>query len=82
MARGVGGCGLHFSPRIYQEYIFRHRSACRIPAESGQEYMTSRKECIDPRKIQGQALSLYSGSTGSKILDYQRTNPKISNTEN
>jgi len=47
-----------------------------------QEYKTSRKECIDPRKTQGQALSLYSGSTGSKILDYQRTNPRISDSEN
>ena len=82
MARGVGGYGIHVSPRTHQEYTFRHRSACRISAESGQEYMTSRKECIDPRISQGQALSLYSGSTGSKILDYQRTNPRISNTEN
>ena len=83
MARGVGGHSrIHLSPRIHLEYTFRHRSACRIPAESGQEYMTSRKECIDPRKIQGQALSLYSGSTGSKILDYQRTNPRISDSEN
>ena len=82
MARGIAGCGIHLSPRIQQEYNFRHRNACRIPAESGQEYMTSRKECIDPRISQGQALSLYSGSTGSKILDYQRTNPRISNSEN
>ena len=82
MARGVGGCGIHLSPGIHQEYTFRHRSACRIPAESGQEYMTSKKECIDAHKTQGQALSLYSGSTGSKILDYQRTNPRISNSEN
>jgi len=58
MARGVAGHGIHLSPWMHQEYTFRHRSACRIPAESGQEYMTSRKECIDPRKIQGQALSL------------------------
>ena len=48
--RGVGGCGVHLSPRIQQEYTFRHRSACRTPAESGQEYLTSRKESIDPRK--------------------------------
>ena len=83
MARGVGGHSrIHLSPRIHLEYTFRHRSACRIPAESGQEYMTSRKECIDSRKTQGQALSLYSGSTGSKILGYQRTNPRISNSEN
>ena len=31
---GVGGCGVHISPRIHQEYTFRHRSACRTPAES------------------------------------------------
>ena len=32
--RGVGGRGEHLSPRIHQEYTFRHRSACRTPAES------------------------------------------------
>ena len=48
--RGVGGCGAHLSPWIHQEYTFRHRSACRTPAESGQEYLTSRKEYIDSRK--------------------------------
>ena len=32
--RGVGGCGVHLSPRIHQEYSFRHRSVCRTPAES------------------------------------------------
>ena len=42
--RGVGGHGVHLSPQIHQEYTFRHRSACRTPAESGQEYLTSRKE--------------------------------------
>ena len=31
--RGVGGCGVHLSPWIHQEYTFRHRSACRTPAE-------------------------------------------------
>ena len=38
--RGVGGCGVHLSSQIHQEYIFRHRSACRTLAESGQEYLT------------------------------------------
>ena len=33
-----------------QEYTFRHRSVCGTPAESGQEYLTSRKEYIEPRK--------------------------------
>jgi len=35
--RGVGGRGVHLSPRIHQKYTFRHRSVCRTPAESGQE---------------------------------------------
>ena len=48
----VGGCGVHLSPQIHQEYAFRHRSACRKPAESGQEYLTSRKEYIEPCKTQ------------------------------
>ena len=52
----------------------RHRSACRIPVESRQEYLTSRKEYIDPCKTRDQALSLWSGSTDSNTLDYQRTN--------
>ena len=47
---GVGGCGVHLSPRIHQEHTFRHRSACRTPTESGQEDLTSGKEYIDPRK--------------------------------
>ena len=50
--RGVGGRGEHLSPRIHQEYTFRHRSACRTPAESKQEYLTSGKEYIEPRKTQ------------------------------
>ena len=48
--REVGGCGVNISPWIHQEYTFRHRSARRTPAESGQEYLTSRKKYIDPRK--------------------------------
>ena len=74
--RGVGGRGVHLSPWIHQEYTFRHRSACRTPAESGQEYLTSGKEYIGPCKTQDQALSLWSGSTDSKTLDYQRTNAR------
>ena len=35
--RGVGGCGVHLSPWIHQEYTFRHRSACRTLAESPEE---------------------------------------------
>ena len=48
--RGVGGHGAHLSPWIQQEYTFRHRNACRTPAESGQEDLTSRKEYIEPCK--------------------------------
>ena len=40
---GVGGGGVHLSSQIYQEYTFRHRSACRTSAESRQEYLTSGK---------------------------------------
>ena len=46
--RGVSGCE-HLSTQIHQIYTFRHRSACRTPAESGQEYLTSEK---DPHKTQ------------------------------
>ena len=48
--RGVSGCGVHLSPWIHQEYTFRHRSACRTPAESRQEYLTRGKEYIEPCK--------------------------------
>ena len=46
----VGEHGVYLSPWIHQEYTFRHRSACRTPAKSRQEYLTSRKEYIDTRK--------------------------------
>jgi len=49
---GVGGCGVHLSPWIHQEYTFRYRSTCRTPAESRQEYLTRGKEYIDPCKTQ------------------------------
>ena len=45
---GVGGRGVHLSPWIHREYTFRHRSACRTPAESELEDLTSGKECIEP----------------------------------
>ena len=35
---------------MHQEYTFRHRSACRTPAESVQEYPTTRKEYRPPEK--------------------------------
>ena len=49
---GVGGRGVHLSPQIHQEYTFRHRSACRTPAESRQEYLTSGKAHIEPPQTQ------------------------------
>ena len=36
---------------IKNTYTFRHTNACRTPAESGQEYLTSGKEYIEPRKL-------------------------------
>jgi len=44
--------GVHLSPWIHQEYTFRHRSACRTPAKSRKEYLTSGKEYIEPSKTQ------------------------------
>jgi len=73
---GSGGCAVHLSPQIHQEYTFRHRSACRAPAESRQEYLTSGKKYREPHKTRDQDLSLRSGSTDSKTLDYQRANPR------
>ena len=49
--RGVGGRGVVFSPRIRQEYTFRHRTVCRTPAESRQEYLIRGKEYIEPAKL-------------------------------
>ena len=51
--RGVGGCGVHLSPWIHQEYTFRHRSACRITAENRQQDLTSGKEYIESCKTVG-----------------------------
>ena len=48
---GAGGLGVHLSPWIHQEYSFRHRSACRTPAESGQEYLTCGKEYKNHAKL-------------------------------
>ena len=62
-------------PQKHQEYTFRHRSACRTPAESRQAYLTSGKEYIEPCKPWDQIVSLWSGRTDYKTLDYQRTNP-------
>ena len=61
----------YISPQMHQEHTFRHRCACRTPAESGQEYLTSGKEYIETRKTRDQGLSHWGGSSGSKTLDYR-----------
>ena len=48
--RAVGGHGVHLSLRMHQEYTLRHKRACRTPAESGQEYLSTGKEYIEPCK--------------------------------
>ena len=48
---GVGGHEVHLSPQINQEYTLWHKSACRAWAESGQEYLTSGKEYVEPQKL-------------------------------
>ena len=50
---GVGGHGVHLSPRIHQEYIFRHRDTRRTPAESIQEYLTVVKNIKNHTKLVG-----------------------------
>ena len=41
--KGAGGRGIPLSPWIHQGYTFRHRSACRTPAENRQEYCPEEK---------------------------------------
>ena len=60
-SRGVGR-EVHLSPQIHQKYTFRHRSACRTPTDSGQEYLTSGKEHIKHVKL-GRTKEL-GGKTG------------------
>ena len=68
---------LHDTSGIHlQEYIRKTQKAYRTPAESGQEYLASGKEYIDPRKTRDQALSLWSGCSDSTTLVYQKTNPR------
>ena len=62
---GVGGHGVHLSSQIHQEYTFRHRSACRTPAESGQEYPTNGKEYTEPRKSRSDEGT--TGKTGELV---------------
>ena len=60
-------------------YITNTPSDTEVHAEHQlrvEEYLTSREVYIEPRKTRDQTLSLWSGSTDSKTLDYQRTNPQ------
>ena len=61
---GVGGRGAGLSPRIHQEYTFRHRTAWRTPAESRQEHLNCGKEFIEPRKTKTKELA---GKTGALV---------------
>ena len=62
---------LHDTSGIHlQEYIGKTQKCMHA-----QKYLASGKEYIDPHKTQDRALSHWSGSTESKTLDYQRTNP-------
>ena len=42
--RGVDGCGAHLSPWIHWQYTSRHWRSYRTPAESRQEYLSTRKK--------------------------------------
>ena len=71
MAEEVGVLGVHLSPQIHQEYTFRHTSACRTPAESKQEYMTSGKEYTEPHKTREDE------GTRGKNRSVSRTGPAL-----
>ena len=64
------------SPRTHEEYTFRHRSACRTPAESRQEDLTSRKEYMEPHKTPQDK------GTKGKNWSVTRTGPALSTWEN
>ena len=55
--RGVGGCEVYLSPQIHREYTFGHRSACKTPAESRQECLTSYKELYEAWLVPGEKLA-------------------------
>ena len=74
--RGAGGHGVRRSPRTQQVYAFRHRSACRTPAESRQEYLTTGKEYIKPHKTQ------HDEGTGGKNRSVSGTGPTLGGWEN
>lgn len=54
--------GVRLSPRTRQEYSSRHRRACRAPAESHQEGLSSGKECTQNHTELGGAKDLAGGA--------------------
>ena len=77
---GVGGRGACLSPWIHQEYNFRHRSACRTPAESGQEYLTSGKKYKNHTKLSktkelGRKIGVLVGLNLDVLIQHQGHKP-------
>lgn len=62
-----GGRGVHLSAQMHQEHTFRDRSACRTPAESGEEDLTSGEEYTDPRRTR---------TLDSETADHWQLQPK------
>ena len=63
---------MYLFPWVPQEYTFRHRSACRTPAESGQESLTSVKNIQTHAKLS--RMKELEGKTGVLV----RTGPALS----
>ena len=62
-----GGRGVRLSAQMHQEHTFRDRSACRTPAESGEEDLTSGEEYTDLRRTRTRtAKQLIAGSSNQK----------------
>ena len=62
-----GGRGVRLSAQMHQEHTFRDRSACRTPAESGEEDLTSGEEYTDLRRTRTRtAQQLIAGSSNQK----------------
>ena len=61
----------YLSLRGYIRNTPSDRSACRTPAESGQEYLTSGKEYIEPRNTQEEE------GTRGKNRSVSRTGPVL-----
>ena len=77
---GVGRCGVHLFPQRHQEYNFRHRSAHRTPAESGQEYLTSGKKYKNHTKLSktkelGRKIGVLVGLNLDVLIQHQDHKP-------